>query len=299
MIAPTVLEQRSRLLQAIRSFFLSRQYIEVDTPIRQPILIPEAHIRPFSSDGWFLQTSPELCMKRLLASGCSRIFQICHCFRRGEQGRLHQPEFTMLEWYRTGWTYMELMEECEALVRWVLSRADLHPPARGAHGQSRCDIHGPWIRMRVAEAFDRYAHISVGEAVAGNQFEEILVTRIEPHLGRHAPVFLYDYPVEHGSLARRKVDNPAIAERFELYIQGIELANGFSELVDPVEQEQRFIEEAALVDCDDSQIPFKLLDALHELDSAAGIALGIDRMLMILLGADSIQEVVPFSPEDL
>ncbi|MBW1750904.1 MAG: EF-P lysine aminoacylase GenX, partial [Deltaproteobacteria bacterium] len=119
MLSPEGLQQRSRLLQVVRSFFLSRSYLEVDTPIRLPVLIPEAEIIPIESEDWFLQTSPELCMKRLLARGSSQLFQICHCFRRGERGRLHQQEFTMLEWYHTGWNYLELMDECEEMVRAV------------------------------------------------------------------------------------------------------------------------------------------------------------------------------------
>ena len=116
MLSPEGLQQRSRLLQAMRSFFYERAYIEVDTPIRLPVLLPESNIFPFASEDCFLHTSPELCMKRLLAQGCERIFQICHCFRKEEHGRLHQSEFTMLEWYHKGWSYIELMAECEALI---------------------------------------------------------------------------------------------------------------------------------------------------------------------------------------
>ena len=111
MLTPEGLQQRSRLLQAIRSFFYERSYIEVDTPLRLPVFIPESNITPFASEGCFLQTSPEQCMKRLLAHGCERIFQICHCFRKEEQGRLHQSEFTMLEWYQKGWAYHDLMRQ--------------------------------------------------------------------------------------------------------------------------------------------------------------------------------------------
>ncbi|MDR2550626.1 MAG: EF-P lysine aminoacylase GenX [Desulfobulbus sp.] len=299
MLSPAGLRQRSDLLQAIRSFFLERDYIEVDTPLRLPILIPEPHLIPFSSEGCFLQTSPEICMKRLLAGGCERIFQICHCFRKEECGRLHQAEFTMLEWYHKGWNYFDLMRQCEELIGWVVRKI---PGCAGLTDGDRLRWQGaevalapPWERLTVAEAFQRYAAVSATDALRADRFDEILVVEVEPNLGRTRPVFLYDYPVELGSLARRSRNNPAVAERFELYVAGVELANGFSELTDPLEQRQRFqraieqIQEGGKT----AEMPERLLADLSRLGEVAGIALGVDRLCMLLLGHKDIAQTAP------
>jgi len=305
MLSPRGLQQRSCLLQAVRNFFLSRSYLEVDTPIRLPVLIPEAEIVPIQSEDWFLQTSPELCMKRLLARGCSQLFQICHCFRRGERGRLHLEEFTMLEWYRTGWSYVELMGECEEMVRAVaVQAAGSEDTGVGSfvHWEGRqISLASPWQRMTVEEAFQRYAGVSAFDAAAKGKFDEILVEHVEPDLGWERPVFLYDYPISLASLARPKAENPEVAERFELYIGGVELANGFSELTDPSVQRQRFSREIDGTEAGESQhaMPEKFLQALADLPDCAGIALGLDRLLMILLGAQTITEVLPFPAKNL
>ena len=304
-MTPHRLQQRSRLMQAVRSFFCSRDYIEVDTPIRLPVLVPESHILPFASEGRFLHTSPEMCMKRLLAKGSADIFQICHCFRREEIGRYHQEEFTMLEWYRTGGTYVDLMEECEELVCELVGSGQ---HLEGAAGNTikrdgrTISLTRPWVRLSVDEAFRRYAGRTAREAVSQGLFDELLVTRIEPHLGWESPVFLYDYPVELGSLARSKEGDESLAERFELYIAGIELVNGFSELVDPVEQRKRFAREISRIrefGRGDAAMPDKLLDDLAQLADTAGAALGLDRLFMILLGLDSLSEVVCLSEQDV
>lgn len=299
MISPHRLQQRSDLLQAVRSFFRGRGYIEVDTPIRLPVLLPETHIKPFSSEGWFLQTSPEQCMKRLLAQGCRQLFQICHCFRKEEVGRLHQSEFTLLEWYHAGWSYAELMQECEDFVS-ALVCSDQELPGRGGRdglqrGDRRISLAGPWERLTVQDAFRRYARLEAVEALRQDLFDELLVTEIEPRLGWERPVFLYDYPAELASLARRRVDNPMVAERFELYIAGIELANGFSELIDPAEQRRRFAEEirrSQAAGTAYSAMPERFLADLGNLGETAGVALGLDRLLMLVLGCDSVAEVI-------
>jgi lysyl-tRNA synthetase class 2 len=305
MLTPEGLRQRSNLLQAIRSFFLERDYIEVDTPLRLPVLIPESNLIPFSSEDCFLHTSPELCMKRLLARGCDRIFQICHCFRKEEHGRLHQSEFSMLEWYHKGWDYFDLMRQCEALICTLgrqLSHGSASSPLpylswRGA----RVALTPPWDRLTVTEAFRRYAGREVGEVLRAGFFDEILVAEIEPHLGWERPVFLHDYPVELGSLARRSRQNPAVAERFELYIAGVELANGFSELVDPQEQRHRFaLEQTALRAAGrEVLLPEKFLAELRLVRETAGIALGVDRLCMLLMGSPDIAMVTPFIFEEL
>ncbi|MBM9537242.1 EF-P lysine aminoacylase EpmA [Desulfobulbus alkaliphilus] len=305
MLTANGLRQRSEVLQAIRAFFFANGYIEVDTPVRLPVLLPESHLIPFTGHGWFLQTSPELCMKRLLARGCTRIFQICHCFRQEESGRLHQPEFNMLEWYQRGENYEYLMGQCEALLC-HLHRTLPHLPGFASPGflcwnNCRISLTPPWERLTVAEAFRRYADVEVDWALARGLFDEILVTRIEGHLGRDRPVFLCDYPIELGSLARGCRDNPTVAERFELYVAGVELANGFSELVDVEEQRQRFAGEIEKLRMEgrEAVMPEAFMADLEKIGAAAGIALGLDRLVMLLLRSPSISEAIPFIFEEL
>ena len=304
---------RAAFFHSLRSFFVSQQFLEVDTPIRQPLLIPEANIRPLASEDWLLQASPELCMKRLLAAGCERIFQLCNCFRKGERGRLHLEEFTMLEWYRIDAGYEELMADCENLVCFLLAGLggmECCAAALGGAGREGLRIDGddrvialqpPWERLSVHAAFARYSPLSLDQALAAGNFDEVLVEHVEPNLGMERPLFLHDYPVELGSLARRKDGCPHLAERFELYINGIELANGFSELTDPHEQRHRFEQELRLMGeggRQPSRMPERFLEDLACLDRAAGIALGVDRLLMLLMGKKRIGEVVSFAPDD-
>lgn len=297
--------QRSMLLNAIRSFFLDRDYLEVDTPIRQPVLIPEANILPFASEGWFLQTSPELCMKRLLAGGCDKLFQICHCFRKEEHGRYHHSEFCMLEWYQVNWNYMDLMAECEAMIRHLclklVSFDGLISATMLQRGGQPIDLDSPWKRLTVEEAFDRYASVNLTEAMETGSFDEHLVETVEPKLGWQKPVFLYDYPLPLASLAKKKQGSSGLAERFELYIGGLELANGFSELTDSVEQRQRFAEERGKCTQHGTKpaMPEKFLNDLDELSEAAGIALGVDRLLMLLRGKEHLDQVLPFATIEL
>lgn len=300
MVPARVLRQRAALFQSIRTFFTDRGYLEVDTPVRIPAPAPEAYIDPEPAGDWYLQTSPELCMKRLLAAGFPEIFQICKCFRRHERGDRHLPEFTMLEWYRRGRDYRDLMDDCEALLPFVAGR--LGGGATITAGGTTVSLAAPWERLTVAEAFRRYGGMEVAAALAADCFDEVLVGEIEPRLGRATPTFLYDYPAVLGSLARLRADAPAVAERFELYVGGIELANGFSELADPVEQRQRFQcerQRIAALGREPAMLPEPFLAALPEMGPAAGIALGVDRLLMLLLGAESIDQVVPFTPESL
>lgn len=299
------LRDRSDLLQATRLFFINRGYIEVDTPMRLPVLLPESNLVPFTSEGWFLQASPEQCMKRLLAGGCAQLFQICHCFRKEERGRKHHPEFSMLEWYHAGWNYRDLMDECEALLSSL--HATIPQSFLGEDYPLLCwqgfriDLTPPWERLTVQDAFFRYANCDANAAVADGSFDEILVSQIEPNLGCEHPVFLCDYPAALGSLARLNPEMPQVAERFELYMAGIELANGFSELVDPQEQRQRFTQEINKVQKQGRQaaMPEKFLDALASVEETAGIALGLDRLFMLLLGKTVIDEILPFIYEEL
>lgn len=304
MVTCTLLGQRAHLIQAIRSFFIDQDYLEVDTPLRLPVQIPEANIVPIASEGACLHTSPEMCMKRLLARGNARIFQICHCFRKEECGRLHRPEFTMLEWYRLDSDYRDLMTQCEQLVTTLVHHCRAFPgldeDGRLCRLDGRVDLTPPWDRLSVAEAFSQFAGLEVQAALDTGQFDEILVATIEPQLGQHRPVFLYDYPIELGALARPRRDEPTVAERFELYIGGIELANAFSELVDPAEQRARFLQEIKRMRKAgrSTAMPEKLLEELGQITSAAGIALGVDRLLMLLTGGVDLASVIPFADEE-
>jgi lysyl-tRNA synthetase class 2 len=239
-------------------------------------------------------------MKRLLAAGIPKIFQLCKCFRKGERGDRHLPEFTMLEWYGAGSDYRDLMADCEALLRHLAA-------AMGKGGVlewqgRRIDLVPEWERITVAEAFRRYAPCTVEEALSRDQFDELLVEYVEPHLGMATPTFLCDYPATLGALARLSPTDATVAERFELYVAGLELANGFSELVDQVEQRARFLAEQAAIRLqgrDSGPMPERFLDGLESMPPAAGIALGVDRLVMLFAGADNIEQVVAFTPEVL
>ncbi len=289
---------RSSFFNAVRSFFLGSGYLEVDTPLRLPALIPEAEILPFASEDWWLHTSPELCMKHLLAHGALQLFQICHCFRKGEQGRFHQPEFSMLEWYHVHWNYRHLMEEVEEFLSVLLHACAHFPAVQDGNAlvlqDRKIPFARPFLRITVEEAFEQYAGMPVHVALQKDLFEEILVTEIEPHLGWELPVFLFDYPAELASLARKRADNPQVAERFELYIGGVEIANGFSELIDPEEQRHRFVREREKIEQQGRRtgpMPERFLEDLSLLKETAGIALGLDRLLMLFLGRMNLSDV--------
>jgi lysyl-tRNA synthetase class 2 len=284
----------------VRSFFYDRNYLEVETPVRIPAPAPEAHIDAFATDDWYLQTSPELNMKRLLAAGCPKIFQICKCFRKGERGRRHLSELTMLEWYCAGHNYIEMMRQTEELVRHIVKK--FRPGNTLVYQGSEIDLEEHWSRLTVADAFNQYASKDLQTAMLAEEFEEILVEEIEPHLGLPKPVFLCDYPASHGALARLKPEDPTLAERFELYIAGIELCNGFSELTDSAEQRDRFQKEQRLRrSCGKKEYPMPdaFLDVLNDMPSACGNALGIDRLVMLFADTDKIDDVVAFTPEEL
>ena len=302
MISRAALEYRARFMQALRYFFQERGYLEVDTPIRLPVVLPEANIHPFVCEGGFLQTSPEFWMKRLLAAGCDKIFQICHCFRKDEQGRLHQPEFTMLEWYHCDWSYRELMRECETLLVYLGNYPGLlQNPTLLQRDDQMVTLEAPFRRLSVHQAFAEFVGLSPEEALGSDSFDTLLVSKIEPQLGWDRPVFLLDYPRERASLARLHQDNPALAERFELYIAGIELANGFSELTDPHEQKLRFAREIEMArkQCCPMEIPAVFLDALDALSPCAGVALGVDRLLMLFQGRQRLAKVMVGGDENL
>ncbi|OGP55028.1 MAG: EF-P lysine aminoacylase GenX [Deltaproteobacteria bacterium RBG_13_52_11b] len=294
------LRQRALILREIKRFFVESAYLEIETPYRVPAPAPESHIDAIGSGDWYLQTSPELCMKRLMAAGYEKIFQICRCWREGERGSRHLPEFTMLEWYRAGCDYQGLMKECEEMIRRVA--ASVGAGERLVYLDREIDLKGPWERISVKKAFERYSTVTTGEALLRDTFDEVMVRDIEPRLGAGRPTFIYDYPAERRALARLKEEDPTEAERFELYIGGLELANGFSELVDPQEQRSHFQEEndyrvsmgrAAYA------ISERFLEELGNMPPSAGIALGVDRLVMVFTDARRIDDVVAFTPEEL
>jgi lysyl-tRNA synthetase class 2 len=296
----TNLVLRARTLAAIRAFFECQGYLEVETPIRIPAPAPEDNIEAQPSGSWYLQTSPELCMKRLLAAGYPRIFQIARCFRQQERGGRHLPEMTLLEWYTSHAGYGAMMVQCEALITSVAESLGLGTllPYQG----DTIDLTPPWPRLTVARAFERFGAIPMEDALAQDRFDEIMGLEIEPNLGRRKPTFLCDYPTACGALARRKPDSPDLVERFELYIGGLELCNAFGELTDPQEQRSRF--ETALarrrtIGTPSGPMPERFLEDLAHMPPAAGNALGVDRLVMLLADSSRIDDVVAFTPEEL
>jgi lysyl-tRNA synthetase class 2 len=294
------LNLRARFIQSIRHFFVQHDFLEVETPLRIPAPAPEEHIEVIPSEDWFLQTSPELCMKRILAAGYPRIFQISKCFRQAERGDRHLPEFTMLEWYVAQFDYNQLMDQCEAML--IAALEDMGHTQNITWQNKKINLAFPWERISVADAFSKYAPITCEESLSKNIFDEIMVEYIEPNLGMNRPTFIYDYPAKLAALAKLKGGNANVAERFELYIGGLELANGFSELTDAREQKQRFeeaLEARAAKNWAHYAMPTKFLNSLETMPPCAGIALGIDRLTMILADTGKIDDVVTFTPETL
>jgi lysyl-tRNA synthetase class 2 len=294
------LRRRSHILRSIRQFFIERGYLEVETPHRIPAPAPESYIDAVPSGSWFLHTSPEICMKRMLAAGYEKIFQICRCWREGERGSQHVPEFTLLEWYRSNSDYKMLMEECEALFQTLA--IDMGLEQKVIFRGQEIDLVSPWEKISVKEAFRLYTEVSLEEALERNLFDEIMVERIEPKLGIGKPTFIYDYPAERRAMACLKKEDSTVAERFELYIGGLELANAFSELVNAAEQREHFLQENAnrhALGKPTYPMPEKFLEELDSIPPSAGIALGVDRLVMVFLNVNRIDEVVAFTPEEL
>ncbi len=285
-------------MELTRDFFRSMDFLEVETPLRCPSVIPEAHIDPVTSQGAYLQASPELCMKRLLARGAEKIFQICKCFRKDERGRRHLPELTLLEWYAVHQTYEDLMEQCQGLLRHIAQ--GLGTPGRIVYQGACLDLSDDFERITVAEAFERFGHLPLNQALDAGRFDEIISFEVEPHLGTSRPCFLYDYPISMASLSAAHPEKPYTAQRFEMYAAGIELANGFTELTDPVLQRKRFeMENEIRISQGKTKLPIpeKFLSALALMPPAAGIALGMDRLVMLFCDAPRISQVVAFPPE--
>ncbi|MGN0851760.1 MAG: EF-P lysine aminoacylase GenX [Kiritimatiellia bacterium] len=280
MILPDCLVARAAVVRQLRDFFDSRGFVEVETPVRIPAPAPEPHIDCPPSGERFLRASPELQMKKVLAAGLERIYQIGPCFRAGERGRRHSPEFTMLEWYRAQADYRDVAADAEALVSRVLNRFRGRPV-------------GPFRRITVREAYLRYAGWDPLAAFDADRFDCDMVEKVEPNLAGE-PTFLMDYPAPAASLAKLKADDPRVAERWELYVDGMELANAFTELADPVEQRRRF--EAARAErrrLGEADYPLDedFLAVLGTMPPAGGVALGVDRLVMLACGVASIDRV--------
>ncbi len=319
---------RNRLLAAHRAWFARGGFVEVETACLQRSPGNEAHLSAFATEAvgaggartpLYLHTSPEFACKTLLAAGEPRIFTLARVFRNRERGPLHHPEFTMLEWYRVGEPYTAVMRDCTALLRLAAETAGA---SRLVHRGRAADPFAEPERLTLAEAFARYAGIDLlasvsssgetdrdglaaalshaGLRVAADDtwadlFSRVLVARIEPHLGLGRPTILCEYPVCAAALARPAPHDPRVAERFELYVCGVELANAFGELTDPAEQRRRFeveMVEKSRVYGETYPIDEDFLAALAIMPEASGVALGFDRLVMLACGADRIEDVI-------
>ena len=319
---------RNRITAAIRSWFQNQDFIEVETPSLQVSPGNEAHLHAFATEALdqsgvraplYLRTSPEFAAKKLLAAGETRTFELARVWRNRERGPLHHPEFTLLEWYRVGAPYEQVMNDCTSLLR-------LAAEAAGSKSLTfRGNVVDPWIepeRVTLAEAFERLAGMDLlasvqpdgatdrnalasaakaqGVRVADDDtwadiFSRVLVEKIEPNLGRDRATILCEYPVSQAALARPKASDPRVAERFEVYACGVELANCFGELTDPLEQRRRFeaeMDEKARVYGERYPIDEDFLSALATMPQASGGALGLDRLDMLATGANRIEQVL-------
>ena len=319
------LAARQAVIHAIRSYFDAAGFDEVETPVLQVCPVMDAHVHGFKTvlNGvdlkpertLYLHTSPEFAMKKLMVAGMERLYQICHVFRNGENSSRHSAEFTMIEWYRTGADYTDIMADCEGLLR---SCAEALNIWTYQYKGMVCDPFGPWERLSVREAFETYAQMDLQAFLDDKEafraavsalglhtakddgwddlFFRVMDARIEPYLGRKVPTILYDYPVCMASLSRRKPSDPRFAERFELYVCGMELANAFSELTDAAEQKKRFAEEMDLKEKlygERYPVDEDFIKALeHGLPESGGIAFGIDRLVMLATGAEDIDQVL-------
>lgn len=305
------LRQRAQLLSLVRAFFAARGVLEVDTPqlVNHAVTdlnIHSAEVRwPRGDDRpRYLHTSPEYAMKRLLAAGSGDIYQMCHVFRGDERGPLHNSEFMIVEWYRVGWAFAALMEEVDALVRALMGSAPLAPTRYLSYEQafveglgcnplddSDDDLAARALRAGFDEALLRRCD-------RDELLDLLMGTCIGPQLGHEGPVFIHRYPASQAALARLDPEDARVALRFELYLRGVELANGFEELGDAAEQRARFTADQQARAARNLTVPAMdeyLLDALSAgLPPCAGVALGFDRLLMLACGASRIEEVMAF-----
>jgi lysyl-tRNA synthetase class 2 len=305
------LEERAKACAVARRFFDSRAFLEVQTPLMVPSPGLDLHLDAFevgpaapgapeSARRWLI-TSPEYQMKRLLADGWPRIYQLGPCFRRGESGSIHNPEFSMLEWYRANAGVDDVVRDTEQLVAAVTG-------GQVRLGDRHVDLHPPFERITVIDAFARFAGWSADETLEAGAHDETryfraMVDAVEPALAKmDRGVFLVDYPASQASLARLKEGDPRIAERFELYVAGVELSNGFGELVDAAEQRARLVrDQAARAEQGLPVYPIdeRFLEALGRVPPSAGNALGFDRLVALSCGEMTIADVLAFTSEEL
>lgn len=290
---------RAKILAKIRAFFAKRQVSEVETPLLLPFTNPAPYLENFSCDDLYLQTSPEFAMKKLLASGSGDIYQICKAFRKNESGRLHNPEFTILEWYRLNFDHHQLMDEVEELLIATIKSPRAQRITYQEVWQKFIGInpHTTTIRQLKGIAKENNLLIKNLENNCDELIQLLFTHIIEPQIGKKCPVFIYDFPASQAMLARIRKEKYKIASRFELYYQGIELANGFHELKDPREQHQRFKKDSATrqrLHLPNIPIDHELLKILPNLPDCAGVALGVDRLLLLATKQTSLDDVVFF-----
>ena len=280
----TALESRDQLLKGIRSWFLDTGFIEVETPIVLSTPCMEDHIDALGCGDRFLRTSPELYHKRILAEGMEKIYEIGRCFRAEELGRLHHPEYTMLEWYRLDATYKDMMRDTQSLITQLAHHFSIEPPS--------------FHIFRVKDLFIELTDWNPLQSFDADRFDEVICEQVEPYFAALGGAsFLLDYPKEVAALARCVGTKEMYAERWELYIKGVEMANAYSELTDPQEQRTRFeqcADNRASRNKEIYPIDEAFLDALPRISTAGGTALGIDRLLLWLDDKDTLDDVLPF-----
>jgi elongation factor P--(R)-beta-lysine ligase len=292
---------RARALAAIRGYFASEAFIEVDTPVRVRTPGLDRHVDAVEAEGGFLVTSPEHHMKRLLVGGMPRIYQLARASRAGERGPLHEPEFLMLEWYRAFSGQDAVMADTEQIVRRVALAVSGRCDIVLGSGR-RIDLEPPFERWTVRKAFRDLANVPDAARLAErdeDRFFQLLVGTVEPALAELSrPIFLCEYPIRQASLARPKPSDPSVAERFELYLAGVELCNGFGELTDPKLQRRRFRRDQAArrrAGRPVYSLDERLLQALEEgMPQSGGNALGVDRLIALACGVTEIGAVMPF-----
>lgn len=295
------MQARARALTAVRDYFAREHFLEVETPLRVPAPGVDLHLDAIPAQGGYLITSPELHMKRLLAAGFPRVFQLARASRLDELGRLHEPEFGMLEWYRAFAALPQMLSDTEQLLRLVAESVSGEAKLFAATGE-HYELALPFQRISVREAFREHAGIADAVDLAHTdeaRYFELLVSRVEPGLAREPrPLFLWKYPANQAALARLSAEDPSVAERFELYVGGVELCNGFDELTDPVEQRLRFEQDAARRAAEGRAlypIDERFLAGLRSgMPRASGNALGFDRLLMLATGARELADVIAF-----
>lgn len=306
-----ILKTREKIIDGIRIFFKNQGFIEVDTPLMVPSPDPSPfnevfEVHSITGKRFYLTPSPEFYMKKLLGAGSGNIFQICKAFRDGQTGPFHQSEFTILEWYRINANYHNIMNDCENLINFLLERLSLPK------------LTCPWPRFTIKDLFLKYVGVKLddflnpdvarkicqdhGYSIAKTDsweqlYHQIFLNEIEPKLPQKGPLILYDYPAPLAALARLKKDDPRYAERFEFYINGVELGNGYSELTDPKEQKKRLQNDLKERKKRRMRLfPYdkEFIKAVGKMPPVGGIAVGVDRLIMVLTGKKNIKEVISF-----